>query len=1130
MDKQSVQGPYDAHGAEIAQQDDRGCLEAPFPAKVTPPKGMNILARLRLYRQLEEATAKRLTWIVGPAGAGKTTAVASYLADRKIRTVWYNCDKGEVEPGTVFYYMRESARRVMGPRAASLPVFRPEDRADLQIFSRRFFECLCAELLSDGAEGRPATLVFDNFQDVSLTEDVKAMLAGGQRGLHDGVRAILISREPPPASLARAQAGEQMGQIDFNDLRFTPEETRKLMLLRRVKVTAETLARLQELTRGWAAGITLILAAYSHAEMADGVLLGAHLDAVKDYFSEEVFDRLAPEYKTFLLETALLPTVRVEMANRLTGSLTAQTVLEELCRSYVFTKQLAHDGLEFQYHPLLRKFLLAKALVDYPLEQWNAKRMQAAMLLEEAGQVEDAARLYLEAQDHAALARLIKQCAQELLVQGHQQTLHQWLTAIPDTLENDPWLDYWRGFSYFPEDLRACRRFLQRALEGFLAAGDRRGIYLAWSGLVDSYIFGFDDWRPLDNCIAVFEELQAVDPSFPDRGTELLAVSRLFSAFAMVRIDQTARVEYWAQRMTELLELPAPADIRISAAFSMSVYYLWRGAYEKNAILLEKASAELRMYKLPPFLAIGIKLMMALHLWLTGQYQATCRAVEEGLELSEESGFRVFNSLLWSYKVAAYLVQGDLEQGARALEQQLAALLGPERALDVYFYHVNAAWYALLAGNFRLAREHLQTVGSKAERLGNLYYQALWHLGMAQAEFLLERPAEAVGHMRVARELGNRMDSWSIQWYALGMEAWLMLSQKREAEGLLALHRTLTLGRRHGYLHLEMFLHEPTRMLLTRALVENIEPEFARNVIRIVQLEPPIHSSDSTLALASLLHWPFRVRIYTLGRFEIQLQEAPLSSLGKEKKKPLEMLKALIALGGVEVNEDLLADQLWPEAEGDLAHKSLETTLSRLRRLLGSDSCILYRSRRITLNPVECWVDCLTIEQILMRLESLEMEQAIAQASQVIALCQGSFLGADATVECFVTYREQLREKLMRLLLRLGESTECAKEWHRAVNLYQQAITLDPLNEEPYLRLMCCQRQQQNYSAAVRTFLRCEQNLRAGLEMEPSPETRALYHAVLRSGGIRSLEGPQTSQEEAVSWQVHLESDAPNLQ
>lgn len=52
------------------------------------------------------------------------------------------------------------------------------------------------------------------------------------------------------------------------------------------------------------------------------------------------------------------------------------------------------------------------------------------------------------------------------------------------------------------------------------------------------------------------------------------------------------------------------------------------------------------------------------------------------------------------------------------------------------------------------------------------------------------------------------------------------------------------------------------------------------------------------------------VRIFTLGRFLIEVQGQPIRFKTKARRKPLELLKALIALGGDSVPIEALGESL----------------------------------------------------------------------------------------------------------------------------------------------------------------------------------------------------------------------------
>src|SRR5262245_37239854 len=105
-------------------------------AKTTRPSQAEILVRTRLVQRLDFARKKPVTWVWAPPGAGKTTLVASYIAARKTRGLWYQLDEGDADVATFFYYLGLAAPR----RRRPLPLLTPEHRHHgVAIFARRFF-------------------------------------------------------------------------------------------------------------------------------------------------------------------------------------------------------------------------------------------------------------------------------------------------------------------------------------------------------------------------------------------------------------------------------------------------------------------------------------------------------------------------------------------------------------------------------------------------------------------------------------------------------------------------------------------------------------------------------------------------------------------------------------------------------------------------------------------------------------------------------------------------------------------------------------------------------------------------------------------------------------------------------
>ena len=69
-------------------------------AKFTPPNADGLFVRERLFALLDQARCQPAAWISGPAGAGKTSLLASYLKIRKLPCLWYQVDAGDADLAT----------------------------------------------------------------------------------------------------------------------------------------------------------------------------------------------------------------------------------------------------------------------------------------------------------------------------------------------------------------------------------------------------------------------------------------------------------------------------------------------------------------------------------------------------------------------------------------------------------------------------------------------------------------------------------------------------------------------------------------------------------------------------------------------------------------------------------------------------------------------------------------------------------------------------------------------------------------------------------------------------------------------------------------------------------------------
>ncbi|HEY9530937.1 MAG TPA: AAA family ATPase, partial [Burkholderiales bacterium] len=341
--------------------------------KTTRPSLSGILPRKRLFALLDRGHEAPAVWVSGPPGCGKTTLVASWLDHAALASLWYQLDDGDADVATFFYYLGAAAADL--ETGAPLPLFAPEHQASLPQFTRRYFQQLFTQLEA------PFVLVFDGCHEVPASSPLHEVLRIALQELPSGGCLVLISRNDPPASLARLRANRALSLVGWDELRLTREETESIVAKRLPRLPPASLDALYARTEGWAAGLVLMLEQARSSGSIGAAPAAATRKVVFDYLAGEIFQKSDARTQQFLLHTAYLPQMSAAMAAALTGVADAEDILSHLYRSNYF---VSLRETMYQYHPMLRDFLQAR--VEETLGKDSRRQLQrdAARHLEAA--------------------------------------------------------------------------------------------------------------------------------------------------------------------------------------------------------------------------------------------------------------------------------------------------------------------------------------------------------------------------------------------------------------------------------------------------------------------------------------------------------------------------------------------------------------------------------------------------------------------------------------------------------------------------------------------------------------------------------------------------------------------------
>ena len=247
-----------------------------------------------------------------------------------------------------------------------------------------------------------------------------------------------------------------------------------------------------------------------------------------------------------------------------------------------------------------------------------------------------------------------------------------------------------------------------------------------------------------------------------------------------------------------------------------------------------------------------------------------------------------------------------------------------------------------------------------------------------------------------------------------------------------------------------------------------------------------------------------QVSVFTLGRFSLLLNGKPAEFGRKAPRRPLELLKTIIALGGREISTASLISVLWPDVDGDTAQRSFDTTLHRLRKILGDRRVLMLKEGKLSLDGRYCWVDAWSFERLLGQSRRLLMADVTGKqvfsvnqlTENLIDLYQDHFLAKEDLTSWSVSMHERLRSKFIHHLLEVGRYMEKHGCWEQAMHYYQKGVDVDDLVEVFYQRLMVCCLATRRLSEGLSVYRRCCRVLSITLGLQPEPESESLYRSL----------------------------------
>ncbi len=407
----------------------------------------NLVHRARLVNQLqtglsaEAGFGRKLTLISAPAGYGKSTLAAEWLANAPASAVWLSLDDSDNDPARFMAYLLAAFQGVnasLGVTAQSM--FRAPQPPPAEL--------VLTALLNDLAAAEPLILVLDDYHAIHnqlIHKLVATLLERQPATLH----LVILTREDPLLPVSRLLARGQAHQLRQDDLRFALSETAEfLSRTMGLFLPPADLAELQLRTEGWIAGLQLAaISIQGHPDRQEFIASFAGSSRfILDYLFEEVFERQPAATQEFLLKTSLLERLTGGLCDLVAGRNDSASLLESLERANLFISPLDASRQWYRYHHLFQE-LLRHRLNFKGKGEVDRLHQAASQWYEAHGYLADAIGHALAADDWGPSSRLIQQAAGDLLKRGEVATLLGWFQRFPiELVQSDPGLCFTFGW------------------------------------------------------------------------------------------------------------------------------------------------------------------------------------------------------------------------------------------------------------------------------------------------------------------------------------------------------------------------------------------------------------------------------------------------------------------------------------------------------------------------------------------------------------------------------------------------------------------------------------------------------------------------------------------------------------
>lgn len=407
-----------------------------MPSKLTCPGRLhNAISRPRVLELLQPTDGYKLILFRSPAGYGKTTMAAQWLAD-KPHVGWYNIDESDNDDFRFIHYFLQAINKATDNACATA----------LKLADKRQYSSLQTLLSNALTEittfSHPCYLVIDDYHLID-NQTIDQAMRFFIKHMPENLTLVVTSRTTPSLGIANLRVRDLLLEIDNPLLAFDGDETSRFFQQRvNQAIDKQTADDLCEYVEGWPSALQLIALQAQHQnkslQQSAQTIAQFNQAHLWDYLIEEVFERLDQETQQFMLQCSVLDHFNDAVAGEVTQQSDALSRIESLNRYGLFVHRLDGEQNWYRFHNLFAEFLAHERHARMPQQEQQLQAAAARAWLYQAvphKAIPQQALLHAKKSGNMQLiAEILQKFGGDMFNSGELELLESAINSLPNAL------------------------------------------------------------------------------------------------------------------------------------------------------------------------------------------------------------------------------------------------------------------------------------------------------------------------------------------------------------------------------------------------------------------------------------------------------------------------------------------------------------------------------------------------------------------------------------------------------------------------------------------------------------------------------------------------------------------------